>query len=226
MLARKHTQLWQAQRALDSGDTVGTHAAATAALALDPESALAQVALARAALAQGDPAGALAALDQARAVLPAHPYAHLLRGAILRDQGDLAGARAEFSYEQASLEDLQGWSWQAFAPFAVLPSAVEIGDGLDLGSDFRRHQGRVAGGFAREHRLATLYDGDQMPFKDDQFDTSLLLFVLHHSPDPEKLLRVIKISELEAILYMMHNDPTVRHFSIDIMFNKVHTRYY
>jgi len=38
----------------------------------------------------------------------------------------------------------------------------------------------------------TLYDGDQMPFKDDQFDTSLLLFVLHHSPDPEKLLREVK----------------------------------
>ncbi len=133
MLARKHLQLWQDQRALDGGDAAGARAAAYAALALDPESALAQVALARAALAQGDPAGALAALDQAIAALPAHPHAHLLRGAILRDQGDLAGARAELSYEQASLEDLQSWSWQAFAPFAVIPPGLDIGGGLDLG---------------------------------------------------------------------------------------------
>lgn len=34
----------------------------------------------------------------------------------------------------------------------------------------------------------TLYDGDRMPFKDNQFDTSLILFVLHHTHDPEKIL--------------------------------------
>jgi hypothetical protein len=43
---------------------------------------------------------------------------------------------------------------------------------------------------------------------------------------PEKFLRVIKETELDAILYMMHNDPTAGHFSTDIMFNKVRTRYY
>ena len=133
LLARKHIQLWQAQRALDGGDPAGARWAANAALALDPESALAQVMLARAALAQGDQVGALGALDRAIAALPTHPYAHLLRGAILRDQGDLAGARAEFRYEQASLEDLQNWSWQAFAPFAVLPAGVDVGGALDLG---------------------------------------------------------------------------------------------
>ena len=44
--------------------------------------------------------------------------------------------------------------------------------------------------------------------------------------NPEKLLRVIKMSELEAILYMMHNDPTAGHFSTDIMFNKIRIQYY
>ena len=44
--------------------------------------------------------------------------------------------------------------------------------------------------------------------------------------NPEKLLRVIKMSELEAVLFMMHNDPTAGHFSTDIMFNKIRTRYY
>jgi tetratricopeptide (TPR) repeat protein len=133
LLARKHIQLWQAQLALDGGDPGRARLAAESALALDRESALAQVALARAALAQGDQAGALAALDRAIRVLPAHPHAHLLRGAILRNQGDQAGARAEFGYEQKSLEDLQDWSWQAFAPFTAPPSVADIGNGLDLG---------------------------------------------------------------------------------------------
>ncbi|MDQ2997902.1 MAG: tetratricopeptide repeat protein, partial [Chloroflexota bacterium] len=134
LLARKHIQLWQAQRALDDGDPAGARAAAESVLVLDPESALARVTLARAALAQGDQAGAAAALDQAITALPAHPYAHLLRGALLRDQGNPAGARAEFiGYEQASLEDLQDWSWQAFAPFVVLPARLDVGGALDLG---------------------------------------------------------------------------------------------
>lgn len=36
--------------------------------------------------------------------------------------------------------------------------------------------------------LPTIYDGHRMPFKDNQFDTSLILFVLHHTPDPAKIL--------------------------------------
>src|SRR6185503_19836914 len=63
MLARKHAQLWQAERSLAGGDASGATSAATAALALDPDSALAHVALARAALIGGEPAPALAELD-------------------------------------------------------------------------------------------------------------------------------------------------------------------
>ena len=40
------------------------------------------------------------------------------------------------------------------------------------------------------------------------------------------LLRVIKIHEVESILYMMHNDPTAGHFATDIMFGKIRDRYY
>jgi SAM-dependent methyltransferase len=36
--------------------------------------------------------------------------------------------------------------------------------------------------------LPTIYDGLRMPFKDNQFDTSLILFVLHHTSDPTELL--------------------------------------
>lgn len=34
-----------------------------------------------------------------------------------------------------------------------------------------------------------LYDGRTMPFKDKAFDTALLLTVLHHTPEPEVVLR-------------------------------------
>ena len=43
-----------------------------------------------------------------------------------------------------------------------------------------------------EKVVPTLYDGYRMPFKDDQFDTSLILFVLHHTPDPIKVLAEVK----------------------------------
>jgi hypothetical protein len=131
-LARKHARLWQAERALAGGDAGAASAAAEAALRLDPESALARVALARAALASGDTRAALVALDAGAAALPAHPLAHLLRGAIMREQGDIQAAKTEFAYERASLQDLQRWSWQIFAPFGAVPTRVSIGDG-DLG---------------------------------------------------------------------------------------------
>ncbi len=133
MLARKHTMLWQADQALEQGRVNNALAAAQSALQLDPESALARVALARAKLLDGDQAGAQANLAAARATLNAHPYAHLLEGALLRRQGALARARVELAYETGSLEDLQNWAWNVFAPIAPPQSALDIGGGLDLG---------------------------------------------------------------------------------------------
>ena len=37
------------------------------------------------------------------------------------------------------------------------------------------------------------------------------------------LLKVIQRHEMEAVLYMMHNDPTAGHFATDIMFEKIRT---
>jgi ubiquinone/menaquinone biosynthesis C-methylase UbiE len=57
--------------------------------------------------------------------------------------------------------------------------------------------------------LPTLYDGDRMPFKDDQFDTSLILFVLHHTPDPAKVLAEAKrVSKKIIILEDIVTSPT------------------
>jgi 4-amino-4-deoxy-L-arabinose transferase-like glycosyltransferase len=155
MLAWKHARLWQAERALARGDGAAAQAAARAALGWDGESALARVALARAALLGGDQAAARAALDAAIAVLPAHPYAHLLRGALLRQQGQPDAARPELTYETASLEDLQRWAWQAFAPLAPPPALLDVGGGLDLGY-VRGFAAPEAGGFRWSSATAEL----------------------------------------------------------------------
>ena len=46
-----------------------------------------------------------------------------------------------------------------------------------------------------------IYDGERMPFKDDQFDVSLILFVLHHTFDPTKLLLEAKRVSKKLIVF-------------------------
>lgn len=42
----------------------------------------------------------------------------------------------------------------------------------------------------------------------------------------KNLLRVVRTFETEPVLFMMHNDPTAGHFSVDKMFDKIKNRYY
>ncbi|WP_035571881.1 class I SAM-dependent methyltransferase [Halonatronum saccharophilum] len=37
-----------------------------------------------------------------------------------------------------------------------------------------------------------IYDGERIPFEDDKFDVALLITVLHHTPDPEKIIKEAK----------------------------------
>lgn len=56
--------------------------------------------------------------------------------------------------------------------------------------------------------LPTLYDGDKMPFSDNQFDASLILFVLHHTPDPAKVLaEAMRVSKKIIILEDIVTSP-------------------
>jgi hypothetical protein len=130
-LGRKHIHLGQAEQLLQQRDIGAARAAARAALATDPDSVLARVALARAAMLAGHNEQATPHLHEAIALLSAHPSPHLLLGDLLRQRGDLVAAREELSYETASLQDVQAWSWQWFTttPTTTLP----IGNGLDLG---------------------------------------------------------------------------------------------
>ena len=133
LLLNKHAALARAERALTRRDAAAAEHAANQALGCDDTSALARVAQARAALLGGNRAATEAALNAAIAALPAHPHAHLLRGALLRNSGNLAAAKTELAFETASLEDLQAWSWQTFAPIGPPPAAFDVGNGLDLG---------------------------------------------------------------------------------------------
>lgn len=46
-----------------------------------------------------------------------------------------------------------------------------------------------------------LYDGKTIPFQDDAFEASVAMYVLHHTPNPESLLKEMKrVSEKRVIL--------------------------
>lgn len=49
--------------------------------------------------------------------------------------------------------------------------------------------------------LPTIYDGFRMPFQDDQFDTALIFFVLHHSNHPQDLLVEAKRVSKKLLIY-------------------------
>lgn len=130
-LGTKHWRLGQAESALARGDAPAARRAAEAALARDPGSALARIALARADLLEGDRLGALQWLDAAVSAVPDHPQAHVLRGDVRRSLGDYAGARTDLAYETASLQDLQRWLWER--SITPAPTRLDLGNGLDLG---------------------------------------------------------------------------------------------
>ncbi|MBN1585439.1 class I SAM-dependent methyltransferase [Candidatus Uhrbacteria bacterium] len=45
-----------------------------------------------------------------------------------------------------------------------------------------------------------IYDGNRIPFGDNEFDKSLLLTVLHHTPDPERVLLEAKRVSREIVM--------------------------
>ena len=57
--------------------------------------------------------------------------------------------------------------------------------------------------------LPTIYDGHKLPFKDNQFDTLLILFVLHHTPNPtEILVEAKRVSRKIIVMEDIVTSPT------------------
>ena len=76
-----------------------------------------------------------------------------------------------------------------------LHSHIEIGSGPGSVLSVMRRQNYTVEGldiadkaFSEDLR-PMLYDGEVMPFSNNDFNTALLLTVLHHTPDPDAILR-------------------------------------
>ena len=41
-----------------------------------------------------------------------------------------------------------------------------------------------------------IYDGNKIPYKNNKFDKTLILTVLHHTPNPEKILKAVSDMEI------------------------------
>ena len=96
---------------------------------------------------------------------------------------------------------LAGWHWDARQKFIRIKPALGTQDRvLDIGSGYGTVTQEMRGqGFqttpvdVRDQAIhpelqPVLADGAQLPFANQEFDTALLLTVLHHTPQPEQVL--------------------------------------
>lgn len=68
-----------------------------------------------------------------------------------------------------------------------------------------------------------IYDGKTLPFPDKSFDTCILMAVLHHTQDPEAVLReAIRVSKKLIILEDVISSPLQKYYTyiIDSIMNK------
>ncbi len=68
----------------------------------------------------------------------------------------------------------------------------------------------------------TLYDGRTMPFRDDHFDVGLLITVLHHTPDPEAVIReAMRVCRRLIIIEDIYSGQLHKYatFAMDSLFN-------
>jgi len=59
-----------------------------------------------------------------------------------------------------------------------------------------------------------IYDGKKLPFADNSFDVSLIVTVLHHTPDPEAILKEAKrVSKKIIIVEDVYKNVFQKHFT-------------
>jgi len=67
-----------------------------------------------------------------------------------------------------------------------------------------------------------LYDGKNIPFETNSFDTVLICYVLHHAKDPIILLKeCVRVSRKRIIIFEDNADSLLTK-PLDILFNKLH----
>lgn len=74
-----------------------------------------------------------------------------------------------------------------------------------------------------EEITPVIYDGEHLPFKDSSFDACLLIAVLHHTPDPELILReAMRVSKKIILLEDIYINVFQKYYTffIDSLLNK------
>ncbi|ADQ15713.1 class I SAM-dependent methyltransferase [Halanaerobium hydrogeniformans] len=67
-----------------------------------------------------------------------------------------------------------------------------------------------------------IYDGENLPFADNSFDTVLLLTVLHHIPEPEIVLKeALRVADKVIIIEDVYTNPVQKYLTYftDSLFN-------
>ncbi len=79
---------------------------------------------------------------------------------------------------------------------------IDIGSGTGYITSLLKEKGKtiqavdIANNSFVKDLHVTIYNGEKLPFKDNSFDTSLLITVLHHTDNPEKvLMEAIRVSK-------------------------------
>src|SRR5689334_10771394 len=72
----------------------------------------------------------------------------------------------------------------------------------------------------------TTYQRKQLQNQAKYFKVKDNLLYKRNKKNPDKPLRVIKWTEVDPVLYMMHSHPTAGHLGIDAMYYKIVERYY
>lgn len=119
-----------------------------------------------------------------------------------------------------------GRSWvnkkiSAFLPFIHSSDKVlDIGSGSGLVTQSIRDKGidcsplDVANLSYDERVKPIVYDGENMPFEDKAFDVSLILTVLHHTPNPEAVLaEAVRVSKKIIIVEDIYDNKVQQYLT-------------
>ncbi len=115
---------------------------------------------------------------------------------------------------------------------AQTTSVLDIGVGPGLALYYVMEQNRhlnFTGVDVRDLRLPgikvslQIYDGDTLPFVDNQFDVALLFYVLHHCQNPQRVLNeAIRVTHQRLIIIEEFNLPDADTTSLDLTERQSH----
>ena len=113
---------------------------------------------------------------------------------------------------------------------AVSVLDIGVGPGLALRHVIRHNPHLTCAGIdIRDLRLPgvevplQVYDGHTLPFAADQFDVSLLFYVLHHCCDPDRLLaEAVRVTRQKLLLIEEFSQPGIDPVSLDLTDRQSH----